>query len=129
MRELGAAALEFVGLGDAMGVTTSELSYGDRRRLEIARALACAPDLLLLDEPSAGMSPVETGALADVIARAHERFGLTVFLVEHDMSFVRALADECTVIEFGQVIASGETAAVLADPRVAEAYLGTGATG
>jgi branched-chain amino acid transport system ATP-binding protein len=129
MRELGAAALEFVGLGDAIGVATSELSYGDRRRLEIARALACDPDLLLLDEPSAGMSPVETGALADVIARAHERFGLTVFLVEHDMSFVRALADECTVIEFGQVIASGETSAVLADPRVAEAYLGTGATG
>jgi ABC-type branched-subunit amino acid transport system ATPase component len=129
MRELGAAALQFVGLGDAIHVSTSELSYGDRRRLEIARALACDPDLLLLDEPSAGMSPAETAALADVIARAHERFGLTVFLVEHDMSFVRALADECTVIEFGQVIASGETAAVLADPRVAEAYLGTGATG
>jgi ABC-type branched-subunit amino acid transport system ATPase component len=129
MRELGAAALEFVGLGDAIRTTTSELSYGDRRRLEIARALACDPDLLLLDEPSAGMSPGETAALADVIAGAHERFGLTVFLVEHDMSFVRALADECTVIEFGQVIASGETAAVLADPRVAEAYLGTGATG
>lgn len=129
MRELGAAALDFVGLGDAVRMATSELSYGDRRRLEIARALACDPDLLLLDEPSAGMSPIETAALADVIARAHERFGLTVFLVEHDMSFVRALADECTVIEFGQVIASGETAAVLADPRVAEAYLGTGATG
>jgi ABC-type branched-subunit amino acid transport system ATPase component len=127
--ELGAAALEFVGLGDAVHVSTSELSYGDRRRLEIARALACDPDLLLLDEPSAGMSPAETAALADVIARAHERFGLTVFLVEHDMSFVRALAHECTVIEFGQVIASGETTAVLADPRVAEAYLGTGATG
>jgi ABC-type branched-subunit amino acid transport system ATPase component len=129
MRELGAAALHFVGLGGAVHVSTSELSYGDRRRLEIARALACDPDLLLLDEPSAGMSPAETAALADVIGRAHERFGLTVFLVEHDMSFVRALADECTVIEFGQVIASGETAAVLADPRVAEAYLGTGATG
>jgi len=129
MRELGAAALDFVGLGSVTGVTTSELSYGDRRRLEIARALACDPDLLLLDEPSAGMSPVETAALADVIARAHERFGLTVFLVEHDMTFVRALASECTVIEFGRVIASGETASVLADPRVAEAYLGTGATG
>jgi len=129
MREMGAAALEFVGLGAVTGVTTSELSYGDRRRLEIARALACDPDLLLLDEPSAGMSPVETAALADVIARAHARFGLTVFLVEHDMTFVRALASECTVIEFGRVIASGETSAVLADPRVAEAYLGTGATG
>lgn len=129
IRELGAAALDFVGLGDALEVATSELSYGDRRRLEIARALACDPDLLLLDEPSAGMSPVETSALADVIGRAHAAFGLTVFLVEHDMSFVRALAGECTVIEFGQVIASGETSAVLADPRVAEAYLGTGATG
>jgi len=129
IREMGAAALDFVGLGDALEVATSELSYGDRRRLEIARALACDPDLLLLDEPSAGMSPVETAALADVIARAHAAFGLTVFLVEHDMSFVRALAGECTVIEFGRVIASGETAEVLADPRVAEAYLGTGATG
>ena len=129
IRELGAAALDFVGLGSALGVTTSELSYGDRRRLEIARALACDPELLLLDEPSAGMSPAETAALAEVIALAHERFGLTVFLVEHDMSFVRALAAECTVIEFGRVIASGETSAVLADPRVAEAYLGTGATG
>ncbi|MDY7106011.1 MAG: ABC transporter ATP-binding protein [Actinomycetota bacterium] len=129
IREMAAVALEFVGLGSALDVTTSELSYGDRRRLEIARALACDPDLLLLDEPSAGMSPVETAALAEVIAQAHQRFGLTVFLVEHDMSFVRALAAECTVIEFGRVIASGETSDVLADPRVAEAYLGTGATG
>ena len=129
IREMGAAALEFVGLGNAVGVLTSQLSYGDRRRLEIARALACDPELLLLDEPSAGMSPIETAALADVIARAHQQFGLTVFLVEHDMSFVRALAEECTVIEFGRVIASGDTSTVLADPRVAEAYLGTGATG
>ena len=129
IREMGAAALEFVGLGNAVGVLTSELSYGDRRRLEIARALASDPELLLLDEPSAGMSPGETAALADVIARAHRHFGLTVFLVEHDMSFVRALAEECTVIDFGQVIASGDTASVLADPRVAAAYLGTGATG
>ena len=129
IRELGGAALDFVGLGSVIDAPTSDLSYGDRRRLEIARALACDPKLLLLDEPSAGMSPFETAALADVIRRAHERFGVTVFLVEHDMSFVRALAQECTVIEFGRVIASGATATVLADPRVAEAYLGSGATG
>ncbi len=129
IRELAIDALEFVGLGAFINAETDDLSYGDRRRLEIARALACDPKLLLLDEPSAGMSPGETADLADVILRAHDRFDITVFLVEHDMSFVRALAQECTVIEFGRVIASGETAHVLADPRVAEAYLGSGATG
>lgn len=128
-RAMGMSALDFVGLGDAANRPTSDLPYGDRRRLEIARALACGPDLLLLDEPSAGMSPVETDALAAVIARAHEVFGITIFLVEHDMSFVRKLTAECTVIEFGRVIAAGRTAEVLADPIVAEAYLGTGATG
>lgn len=129
IRDLGMDALDFVGLADVAAARTSDLSYGDSRRLEIARALACDPNILLLDEPSAGMSPVETEALAGVIMRAHAEFGITVFLVEHDMSFVRALTTQCTVIEFGRVIASGPTAAVLADPVVAEAYLGTGATG
>ncbi len=129
LRELGMHALEFVGLDDQARRPTSDLPYGDRRRLEIARALACSPDLLLLDEPSAGMSPAETATLAAVISRAHDAFGITVFLVEHDMSFVRALTSECTVIEFGRVIATGPTGEVLADPVVAEAYLGTGATG
>lgn len=129
LRAMGMSALDFVGLGDAADRPTSDLPYGDRRRLEIARALACGPELLLLDEPSAGMSPVETDALAAVIARAHDVFGITIFLVEHDMSFVRKLTTECTVIEFGRVIAAGRTAEVLADPIVAEAYLGTGATG
>lgn len=129
LRELGRAALEFVDLGDAADRPTSDLSYGDRRRLEIGRALACNPEILLLDEPSAGMSPAETSTLAEVIRRAHLAFGLTVFLVEHDMSFVRALTEQCTVIEFGSVIASGPTPQVLADPIVAEAYLGSGATG
>ncbi len=129
LRALGMEALGFVGLADQAHRPTSDLPYGDRRRLEIARALACGPELLLLDEPSAGMSPAETDALATVIARAHEVFRVTVFLVEHDMSFVRRLTSECTVIEFGRVIAAGETAEVLADPVVAEAYLGSGATG
>ena len=129
LRSLGMEALDFVGLADQAQRPTSDLPYGDRRRLEIARALACGPELLLLDEPSAGMSPAETDALATVILRAHEVFRVTVFLVEHDMSFVRRLTSECTVIEFGRVIAAGETATVLADPVVAEAYLGSGSTG
>lgn len=129
LRDLGMEALTFVGLGDQADRPTSDLPYGDRRRLEIARALACGPKLLLLDEPSAGMSPAETDALATVISRAHATYGITVFLVEHDMSFVRALTSQCTVIEFGRVIAAGPTPDVLADPIVAEAYLGTGATG
>lgn len=129
LRALGMEALDFVGLADQARRPTSDLPYGDRRRLEIARALACGPEILLLDEPSAGMSPAETDALATVIARAHEVFRVTVFLVEHDMSFVRRLTSECTVIEFGRVIAAGRTDEVLSDPVVAEAYLGSGATG
>ncbi len=130
IREIATGALEFVGMGDSLGRLTGDLPYGDRRRLELARALALQPRILLLDEPSAGMGPTETADLASTIRRARDELDVTVLLVEHDMSFVRTLAEHCTVLEFGRVIASGPTAQVMEDPRVAEAYLGTrGTTG
>lgn len=117
-------ALQFVGLGDVGERPASDLSYGDRRRVELARALALAPRLLLLDEPTAGMGPGETAALAATIARARDELGVTVLVVEHDMAFVRNVADVTTVLELGTVIASGPTQTVLTQPRVIEAYLG-----
>ena len=128
IRRVTDAALDFVGLADARSRRTSDLPYGDRRRLELARALALAPKLLLLDEPSAGMGPAETAELARTIRRARDELGVSVLVVEHDMSFVRTLAERTTVLEFGAVIAAGPTSAVLADERVATAYLGTRGT-
>ena len=125
LRQVALEALEFVGLGHAAQRVPSDFPYGDRRRLELARALALGPRLLLLDEPSAGMGPAETADLAGVIRRARSELGVTVLVVEHDMSYVRTLAEHTTVLEFGRVIAKGETADVLSDQRVAEAYLGT----
>ncbi len=125
IRAIAARALQFVGLGHAFDRSAGDLAYGDRRRLELARALTLAPRLLLLDEPSAGMDPSETADLAQVIRRARDELGISVLVVEHDMSFVRTLAERTTVLEFGQVIASGRTAEVLEDPRVADAYLGS----
>ncbi|MHB1447476.1 MAG: ABC transporter ATP-binding protein [Acidimicrobiales bacterium] len=125
IRAVSAACLAFVGLEGAAQNRASDLSYGDRRRLEIARALALSPRILLLDEPSAGMDPSETTELVGVIRRSSHQLGITVLLVEHDMSFVRRLAERTTVLEFGRVLAAGPTDEVLSDPRVAAAYLGT----
>jgi ABC-type branched-subunit amino acid transport system ATPase component len=125
IRDTARHALDFVGLGASADRITGDLPYGDRRRLELARALALAPRLLLLDEPSAGMGPSETAELAATIKRARTELGVTVLVVEHDMSFVRSLADRTTVLEFGAVIAHGDTKSVLEEPMVAEAYLGT----
>jgi ABC-type branched-subunit amino acid transport system ATPase component len=125
IRQIARGALEFVGLDGAERRRTGDLPYGDRRRLELARALALQPKLLLLDEPSAGMGPAETAELASTIRRARNVLGVTVLVVVHDMSFVRTLAERTTVLEFGRVIAAGPTEAVLADSRVAAAYLGT----
>ena len=125
IRAIAREALRFVGLDARSESPTLDLPYGDRRRLELARALALQPRLLLLDEPSAGMGPSETADLARTIRRARDELGLSVLVVEHDMSFVRTLAEHTTVLEFGRVIASGPTAETLADPKVAEAYLGT----
>ena len=118
--------MSLVGLEGRTARPAGELAYVDRRRLELARALALAPRLLLLDEPSAGMGSAETAELAAIIHRVRDELGVTVLVVEHDMSFVRRLAERITVLDFGQVIASGPTTEVLADERVAAVYLGAG---
>jgi branched-chain amino acid transport system ATP-binding protein len=115
--------LDLVGLRAKADAPASSLPYGDQRRLEIARALAASPRLILLDEPAAGMNPAETAALAVLVRRIRDA-GTTVLLVEHDMSFVMDLSDRVTVLNFGRRIHEGTPGEVKRDPRVIEAYLG-----
>jgi branched-chain amino acid transport system ATP-binding protein len=117
------AALETVGLADRADAPAGGLSYGDQRRLEIARAIAPEPALLLLDEPAAGMNPAETEALTRLV-RSIRDGGTTVLLVEHDMGFVMDIADDVTVLSFGKCICQGSPATVRASTEVMEAYLG-----
>lgn len=116
-------ALGLVGLDTRADILAGALSYGDQRRLEIARAMAQGPRLLLLDEPAAGMNPAETRSLATLVRRIAD-LGTTVLLVEHDMPFVMGLSDHVTVLNFGRLIFDGAPAACRADPAVIEAYLG-----
>ena len=100
------------------------LPYGKQRKLEIARALATNPKLLLLDEPAAGMNPNETQELMDTIKFIRDEFDMTILLIEHDMRLVSGICEQITVLNFGQVLAQGETSEVLKNPEVITAYLG-----
>ena len=125
--ELSLDLLHFVGLEHEVNSMAGSLPYGLARRLEIARALATSPQLLLLDEPTAGMNPQETLDLQNLISRVRSELGLTVLLIEHDMKVVMRISDRVSVLDYGLMIAEGSPEEIRNDARVIEAYLGRGA--
>ena len=124
MRARAKELLRIFDLEEDRNNLACNLPYGKQRKLEIARALATEPKLLLLDEPAAGMNPHETEDLVKTIKIIRERFDMTILLIEHDMKFVSGLCDEVTVLNFGTVLAEGETKKALSDPEVIRAYIG-----
>ena len=126
-KEMDKKALELLdvfGLVNHATVTASNLPYGMQRKLEIARAMATGPKLLLLDEPAAGMNPNETAELMETIRLVRDRFDMTILLIEHDMKLVAGICEKLTVLNFGRILCQGETSEVLHDPEVIKAYLG-----
>ncbi len=124
LEEEAIALLEIFHLKDKKDYISSNLPYGQQRKLEIARALATGMKLLLLDEPAAGMNPTETAELLECIKIIRERFGISILLIEHDMSLVMNICEKITVIDYGQTIASGYPSEIISNKRVIAAYLG-----
>ena len=124
MRDRAKEILRIVGLEEERNMLSCNLPYGKQRKLEIARALATNPKLLLLDEPAAGMNPHETEDLMNIVTRIRDEFDMTILMIEHDMKFVSGLCDEVTVLNFGTVLAQGDTKTALNDPEVIKAYIG-----
>ncbi|MBO5092834.1 MAG: ABC transporter ATP-binding protein [Lachnospiraceae bacterium] len=124
MNEKAMELLDVFDLGGEADYLASNLPYGKQRKLEIARALATGPKLLLLDEPAAGMNPNETKELMETIRLIRDRFDMTILLIEHDMKLVSGICEELSVLNFGRILAQGETSSVLNNPQVITAYLG-----